>query len=138
MRHAAVAADASPDAAGPVTANRELLALDAEFSRTLQTLRSQQEQLLKAQTIARVGFYVLDVARQRYTVSPIVYEIFGLDPAKGYITLDEYTALIHPEDLAMVLERRARLIIELGAEGWELVTVVESGNGHRYFFKRTI
>ena len=26
---------------------------------------------------------------------------------------------------------------ELGTEGWELVTVVEWSNGHRYFFKRT-
>ena len=60
-------------------------------------LREREESLREAQRIARVGSYVLDVAREVWSSSEVLDEIFGI--GLGYErTLEGWKALVHPDD----------------------------------------
>ena len=98
-----------PAAVGTSPSNTEFAELDAGFDNMLSKLRMNQLQLIKAQQITRVGFYQLELQTGLYTASPIVYEILGLDPAIGAVTIAQYQALLHPDDRALVNEHRDRL-----------------------------
>ncbi len=98
-----------PIALVPMRGNAEFAEIDAVFSSMLAKLHTNQMQLVKAQQITRVGFYQLDLATSLYTASPIVYEILGLDPDLGSVTVAQYQALLHPDDRALVNEHRQRL-----------------------------
>ncbi len=105
--------DAAATTPGPPrgrTLIREFVLLESELARTRSRMNEQRQQLLKAQALARVGFFRLDVAAGRYTVSPVVFEMLGLPPSAEGVALDAYTALIHPDDLDMVLVHRRHLM----------------------------
>ena len=89
--------------------NSEFAELDAVFDNMLSKLRVNQMQLIKAQQITRVGFYQLELPTGLYTASPIVYDILGLDPAIGPITVAHYQSMLHPDDRVLVNEHRDRL-----------------------------
>lgn len=90
-------------------ASKEFGELEEGFEDMLQRLRSNQEQLAKAQQIARLGFFQLDLQTQMYAVTPTVYDMLGLDPAQGPITVEQYQAMLHPDDRALVNTHRDRL-----------------------------
>ena len=96
-------------ASAPPNSNSEFAEIDAVFDSMMTKLRVNQLQLIKAQQITRVGFYQLDLKENLYTASPIVYEILGLDPAMGPVTIAQYQATLHPDDRALVNEQRNRL-----------------------------
>ncbi len=87
----------------------EFAALDSGISTMLERLQKQQQQMLKAQEITKVGFYEIDMRTRLCQISPTVYDILGLDPASGPLTLDHYQSMIHPADLTRVGAYRARL-----------------------------
>lgn len=96
--------------ASPVaSANTELLKLDACFTRMIGKLQHNQHQLIKTQEITRVGFYSLDLRTMIYTASPIALEILGLDTDCEPVTLSDYQAMIHPDDLSNVQHDRELL-----------------------------
>ena len=88
----------------------ELAQLDAGFSSMMARLQTNQRQLLKAQEIARVGFFQFDMKRGEYTGSAMIYNIFGLDPAMAPVPAAVFRNLIHPDDLATVVAHRDRII----------------------------
>ena len=92
-----------------VIESTELVELNKNFCSMLAVQQTHQKQLLKAQQIAQVGFYQLDLKTLLYSATPIVSEIFGLDRANGPITIAQYEALLHPDDRAMVKAHRDRL-----------------------------
>ena len=96
---------AAPEPPAP-TMNVEFAQLDSVFSQMLENLSLQQRQLLTAQEITRVGFFELDLKTKTSTAPAITYEILGFDPARGPIPLEEYQAIIHPDDNAEVLKNR--------------------------------
>ncbi len=87
----------------------EFAALDAGIATMLERLLNQQQQMLKAQEITKVGFYEIDLNTRLCQVSPTVYDILGLDPASGPLTLDHYQSMIHRGDLERVAAYRTRL-----------------------------
>ena len=90
--------------AGPSSA--EFAELEDGFSSMLQKLEINEQQLVKAQEITRVGFYQLDMATRLYSASPMLYQILGLDPAIGPVPLERYHGMIHPDDRALVEHHR--------------------------------
>ncbi|MCP5159531.1 MAG: PAS domain S-box protein [Gammaproteobacteria bacterium] len=66
-----------------------------------EALRESEESLNKAQAIARIGSWTLDVANDRLAWSRETYRIFGLSPGTP-LTLDMFMACIHEEDAAQV------------------------------------
>jgi len=60
-------------------------------------LLATQAQLEQAQEIAGLGHYELDVAAQRWTVSPIAEHLIGV-PSGRPLTLAQWQALVHPDD----------------------------------------
>ncbi|MBC7940809.1 MAG: PAS domain S-box protein [Chitinophagaceae bacterium] len=89
--------------------SKEFDDLEEGFEDMLQRLHSNQEQLAKAQQIARLGFYQLDLRTRMYTASATVYDMLGLDPAQGPVTVEQYQGMLHPDDRALVNTHRDRL-----------------------------
>ena len=86
--------------------------VDMGFSNMLQRLHQQQVQMLKVQEVTRVGFYDIDLAKGTLHISATVYTMLGLDPKMGPIRLEQYEAMIHPQDVAAVQKFRSRLVPE--------------------------
>lgn len=73
-----------------------------------EALRKSLHNLEEAERISRVGHYEIDVQSGKATWSQEVFRIFGIDPAEGEPTVDEYAQFIHPQDLAALYEMYAR------------------------------
>jgi two-component system cell cycle sensor histidine kinase/response regulator CckA len=86
----------------------------AERKRAEQELRRTTEFLSHAQAFAHIGSWEWDVLGDAITWSPETYRIFGLTPAHGPVALDQYLALIHPDDREMVAGA-VRHTLETGA-----------------------
>ncbi len=76
----------------------EFAALDTGITTMLKNLLEQQQKMLKAQEITRVGFYEIDLRTRLCHASAPVYDMLGIDPSTGPIALDRYQAMIHPAD----------------------------------------
>ena len=67
-----------------------------------EELRIIEENLLKAQHIARMGFLKWDIKTNEMQWSDEVYRLYGIEKDKQEITLDFTVSLVHPEDLEYV------------------------------------
>jgi len=68
-----------------------------ERKRVEVALRESQADLSRAQAVAHVGSWRLDVARQRLHWSQEAYRIFGM-PVGTPLTYETFLAAVHPED----------------------------------------
>ncbi|MGB6689543.1 MAG: PAS domain S-box protein [Terracidiphilus sp.] len=62
-----------------------------------ETLRESEEALKEAQEIAGLGRYVLDVQSGEWASSDVLDALFGIE-RKSEHTLEEWVAILHPED----------------------------------------
>jgi PAS domain S-box-containing protein len=69
-----------------------------ERKRVEEELRRTTEFLSHAQAFAHIGSWEWDIQGDAITWSEETYRIFGLTPAHGPIALEQYLALIHPDD----------------------------------------
>jgi len=67
-----------------------------------QALRESETRLNKAQEIAHLGSWDLDIITNRLTWSNEVYRIFGLQPQSFAATYEAFVERIHPDDRAAV------------------------------------
>lgn len=86
----------------------------SERKRYEQELRQMQDQLLKAQRIGHMGSWTLDLRSRRFIASPQALSIYGTDPKRPEMTLEEADALVVPEDRALV-----RDVVRRGVEAGE-------------------
>ncbi|MEA5448236.1 PAS domain-containing protein [Leptolyngbya sp. CCNP1308] len=63
-----------------------------------------QAALLEAQQIAHIGNWAFDLIGQTITWSPELFRMFGLDPAAGEPTYDDYLQMIHPDDRSRLVQ----------------------------------
>jgi PAS domain S-box-containing protein len=89
--------EAERDAGGRVVLVRGTVHDVTEHKRAEEALRESEASLNKAQAIAHIGSWHLDVARNRLTWSDEVFRIFGV-PTGTPLTYDSFLATIHPED----------------------------------------
>ena len=104
MVHTEIDVRAVRDEAGQV---RQLFATVQDVTerrRYEQALQQMQDQMLKAQRIGNMGSWTIDLRRRRFIASPQALVIYGTDPARPELTLEEADALVVPEDRALVRE----------------------------------
>jgi PAS domain S-box-containing protein len=77
-----------------------------------QALRESEERLRLALDAGRCGVWDWDIAGQKVTWSQRIYEFFGLGPGMFGGRLEDFQALIHPEDAARVSEAIRRAVEE--------------------------
>ncbi len=67
-----------------------------------EALRDSEQRLSRAQEIAHLGSWELDLRNDRLTWSDEIYRIFGLQPQEFSATYEAFLDAIHPEDRAAV------------------------------------
>lgn len=92
-----------------------------------EALEQQKRDLAKAQAVAHVGSWQLDLRENRLTWSDEVYRIFGREPGAFDATLEAFTECIHPEDRERVLSSYRRALAT--GERYELVHRVVRPDG---------
>jgi PAS domain S-box-containing protein len=76
-----------------------------EHKKTEQKLRESRDRLELAQHIANLGSWEFNAKKDEALWSKQLYDIFGLNPKTRAPNIAEYSKLIHPDDLKMVVER---------------------------------
>ena len=78
--------------------NIKLARAIAEQKTIENALRESEEFLNKAQKIANLGSWTLELIENRLTWSDEIYRIFGLDPREFSATYEGFLEVVHPED----------------------------------------
>jgi PAS domain S-box-containing protein len=81
-----------------------------ERKRAEEDLRRIKDRLAIAQRVARMGSWEWDIRSGAVWWSAEMYRIFGQDPATFRPTLDEFMALVHPDDRPVVREHVDRTL----------------------------
>ncbi|MFA6970367.1 MAG: response regulator [Gallionella sp.] len=85
------------------TANEQLRNEMAGRKRVEQSLRDSEAKLNRAQAVAQLGSWNLDIASNRLEWSEEAHRIFGI-PGKDVTDLDTFESTLHPDDREMVLK----------------------------------
>lgn len=75
-----------------------------ERKRAEEALRESQRQMNKAQDIAHLGSWELDLEKNKLFWSDEVYKIFGLKPQESPVTYEAFLEMVHPDDRKAVNE----------------------------------
>jgi PAS domain S-box-containing protein len=86
-----------------------------------------QEQLLEAQSIARIGSWEWNLQTDERTWSDEMYRIYGLDPATFDPTTGNAAQWVHPDDRARVQEVTERAVAEKQSFSNEFRVVTPAG-----------
>ncbi len=96
--------------------------LEEEISVRTQTenaLRQSEQHLSRAQEIAHLGSWELDLLTDQLTWSDEVYRIFGLQPQEFGATYEDFLKAVHPDDRTVVDEAYSGSIRE-GRDMYEI------------------
>ncbi|MBI4826090.1 MAG: PAS domain S-box protein [Nitrospirae bacterium] len=103
-----------------ITASRDELNSEiAERKRAEQLLLESEGRLKRAQEIAHLGGWELDLVNNNLTWSDEVYRIFGLQPQEFAATYEAFLDAVHPDDRAAVDEAYSGSLRE-GKDSYEV------------------
>ena len=83
-----------------------------ERKRAEDALRRSEAFLDQAQRLTHVGSWALNLSGFFEHWSPELFQIYGLDPAKGAPTLEENLRLVHPQDREFMTRTIDRMLAE--------------------------
>ena len=95
------------DAGGNAQRLVSIMADATERTRGQEALRVERERLALALKAGQMGAFDMDMVDRTLWWSPQTYAIFGVDPRTFTPTTDGVIALLHPDDRAAFLSRRA-------------------------------
>jgi PAS domain S-box-containing protein len=90
----------------------ERVAAEEERARLEEGLRASRRSLAEAQRVARLGSWEWDLGTDALQISDETHRIYGLEPGTFGGTNAAFHALVHPDDLARVLEADRRALEE--------------------------
>ncbi len=76
--------------------------------RTQLALGEREQQLLEAQSLAKIGNWQADVSTGELVWSDEIYRIFGYEPASFEPSVEAFHASVHPDDREMVTDSEAK------------------------------
>jgi PAS domain S-box-containing protein len=82
-----------------------------EHKRAEEALRKGEAYLVKAQKLAHIGYWSLDLVTKEITASDETCRLFGVDPGTRW-AYELYRSLVHPEDISLVERTDAAAIVE--------------------------
>jgi PAS domain S-box-containing protein len=101
----------------------------AERKKSEEALRESEERLERAQEIAHLGSWELNLAENTLTWSDEIYRIFGLKPKEFGATYAAFLDSVHPEDRAAVDEAYSGSVRE-GRDTYEIEhRIIRKDNG---------
>ncbi|MDR3735348.1 MAG: EAL domain-containing protein [Acidobacteriaceae bacterium] len=105
----------------------EKLRLRISQNLLVEKLRESEAVMAKAQEIAQVGSWDIDLIAQTYSCSVEANRIFGVDAAKPKPSYSEMLARIHPDDREMVSKKIQEMIVSGIGYGTEHRLVMDDG-----------
>jgi len=81
-----------------------------EIERQSRALVDAKESLLRAQKVARMGAWELDIANNQLQWSDNVYEIFRVGKHEFEGTFEAFAARVHPDDFPALMAHQARAL----------------------------
>ncbi|WP_289022378.1 PAS domain-containing protein [Desulfobacter postgatei] len=93
-----------------------------------EALRKSEANLAEAQRIAHLGSWEWDIITDEIQLSPEAYRIFGLDPQKMKLSLDDFIDVVHPEDKAYIREQIDKIRNKEVGESYEYRIVYLNGD----------
>ncbi len=85
---------------------------EARISRLKATLRDEEASLSRAQQMAHIGSWRMDLKQDTMTCSDEFYRILGCEPGESTITVEQFKKNVHHEDIEYVDEIFNRSIRE--------------------------
>lgn len=85
--------------------------LEGALADAHQALAEREAQLAQAQSLAHIGYWVLDLGSRATTWSTELCHILGEDPATASPSAEAWWQHVHPEDRS-VLQRNAAMVVE--------------------------
>lgn len=103
-------------ASGALPLTRELGELEQGFDDMIRQLEEGRAQLSRAQKLASIGFYRIDLARGLLTLDATLAALLKRPHQATEMPLDAFDAMVHPEDVQRLRVNRQRLR-QSGGEG---------------------
>lgn len=96
-------------------------------------LRAQKERLEHSQQIAQVGDWEFDAVTEKITWSPMMYEIFDLDPEEGPPSYEQITSCYFNKDKQRIDEKFNRAISR--GEPYDIDLQLQTGKGKKKYVR---
>ena len=97
----------------------DALSAQKEVKQINDKLAESEQRLMRAQEIAHLGSWELDLLTNQLTWSDEVYRIFGLEPQEFDATYEAFLEAVHPDDRVAVDESYSNSIRE-GKDSYEI------------------
>ncbi|MBV8867350.1 MAG: PAS domain S-box protein, partial [Acidobacteriaceae bacterium] len=98
------------DADGAITGFTMVSRDTTERWRMEQALKEREERLRVALNAARTGTWKWDLRTNIDVIDDSLRKLFGLDPDQKFETIDDFYAIVHPEERAQVIESFERTL----------------------------
>src|SRR5258706_3025874 len=132
--YAAPIRDGAGNITGAVVVNNDV----TEQVRAEEALRQTERLLVDAETLGQTGSWEQDLISGAIVNTEANRRLFFGDDASKGVRLEDYVDIVHPDDRAWVMERRAQLLAGTGSGDIEYRVVRPDGSLHWIFGRATV
>lgn len=99
-----------------------------ESKKVEAALRDSQTKLALALESSRTAMFEWDISEKRGAWNPQLANLYGFNPAAGFITEDEWRKLFHPDDVSRLIQETERVFRDQDQFHFEFRTVRPNGD----------